>query len=114
MDCNVGLTQKQSWEWGVTEPQNYSNYFLPLKYPSTNLDESNQDQKTPVVLRSLNQSKWLDKECCRTAHMHTGELEGSKEHKDLEVTETFIPQITSLLGSGVTVAVSLSKPRGRS
>lgn len=46
--------------------------------------------------------------------MHSGELEGSKEHKDLEVTETFIPQITSLLGSGVTVAVSLSKPRGRS
>lgn len=46
--------------------------------------------------------------------MHIGELEDSKEHRDLEVTETFIPQITSLLGSGVTVEVSLSKPRGRS
>ena len=56
----------------------------------------------------------MDKECCRIAHMHTEELKGLKEHKDLEVTETFIPQTTSLLGSGVTVAVSLSKPRGRS
>lgn len=46
--------------------------------------------------------------------MHIRELEGSEEHNDLEVTETFIPQITSLLGSGVTVAVSLSRPRGRS
>lgn len=46
--------------------------------------------------------------------MHIGELESSKECRDLEVTETFIPQITSLLGTGVTVAVSLSKPRGRS
>lgn len=46
--------------------------------------------------------------------MHIGELEGSKEHRDLEVTETFIPQITSLLGSGVTVDVSLSMLRGRS